>query len=108
MKIRVVGQVAADSGVITENLVFHYVLPRHHGAEEVGDMVRGLVIPLWQSVALNLAERRGRGRMSRTPLVLTLFFLCRRHSTPTIGFKARSHILGRKRQRVPRHHQRSL
>ena len=44
MKIRVVGHVARNRGVVAEDLVFHNVLARLHGLEEISDMLGCVVV----------------------------------------------------------------
>src|SRR5271166_1168127 len=102
VKVRVVGQVAADGSGVAKDLVLHHVLPRLDGAEEVGNVVGGVVVALRQRIALRRArnQRNGRRRMGRMPLLHALLPLLRGHAAPAIGFKARRYVLRRKRNRA--------
>src|ERR1035437_1788548 len=108
MEIRVVCQVATNGCVVAEDLVFHYMLARHHRTEEVGNVGSGVVIALRKREGLRIARRRKRLRMCRLPLFHSLLALRGRHPAPAIRFELRPHILRGKRDRLARQYHRSL
>src|ERR1019366_10025161 len=65
VKVRVIGHVTGDGGVVTEDLVFHHVFSCFHRTEEVGDMVGCVVIAGRRGITLHLSEFRG-GRGMRS------------------------------------------
>ena len=92
---------AADGRVVAEDLVLHDVLPRLHRAEEVGNVVRRVVVTLRQCEGLCLVQLRRRRRVHCFPFLHAEFCLRLRHSAPAIDLKTRRRVLGRKGQRAP-------
>src|ERR1017187_3375116 len=68
VKVRVIGLVAGNGRVVAEDLVLDHMLPRLDGAEEVGDVVGGVVVALRRRIALHLAQLCRRRGMPRMPL----------------------------------------
>ncbi len=59
VKVRMIGHVTGDGGVVAEDLILDHMLTRLHRAEEIGDMVGCVVIAGCRGIALHLAEIRG-------------------------------------------------
>ena len=95
-----IGHVAGDGGIVAEDLVLHHVLARLDGAEEVGDVVGGVVVTLRRGVAFHLAQLIGRRGMRGVPLGQILLLGRRGPAVQRIALRPRARILRSHGERV--------
>jgi len=93
VKVRVIGHVAGDGRVVAEDLVLHHALTCLNGAEEVSDMIGGVVIARRRGIAFHFAQRNGWRGMRRVPLGQVLLLGRRRPAVQRVALRLRACIL---------------
>ena len=108
MEVRIVGLMAGVGRVVAEDLILHHVLPRLNGAEEVTDVVGGIVVIPRCGESFHLTQRHQRGRVVPVPLVQILLLGRRRPAIQRVAFGTRVGVLRRHGERVAADRQRGL
>ena len=86
--------------IVTENFVFHYVLPRLNRVEEVGNVISGVVVSRSCCIVFHPAQIFRRLRMRLVPIIQILLLGCRSPAVQAVAFRLGAGVLRGHRQRV--------